>query len=59
MGGLYLIDYDEAVSSVCAHLRQGALKRWLESLYSNIVWVPVKAPKGIKPIGVSWFTRGT
>ena len=56
MGSSYPTDYDEVVSSVCAHLRQGALKRWLESLYSNIVWVPVKAPKGIKP---NWSTRGT
>ena len=27
--------------------------------YSNVVWVPVEAPKGIKLIGVSWSTRGT
>ena len=30
MGGLYPIDYDEVVSNVCAHLRQGAMKRQLE-----------------------------
>ena len=53
VGDLYPTNYDEVVSNVCAHLRQGAIKRQLESLYSNIVWVPVKAPKGIKLIGVS------
>ena len=37
MGGSYPTYYDEAVSSVCVHLRQGAMKRPLESLYSNIV----------------------
>ena len=26
---------------------------------SNVVQVPVEAPKGIKPIGVSWCIRGT
>ena len=36
-----------------------AIKRKLESLYSNIVWVLIKAPKGIKLIGVSWCKRGT
>ena len=59
MGGSYPTYYDEAMSSVCTHLRQEAMKRQLESLYSNIVQVPIEAPKGIKPIGVSWSTRRT
>ena len=25
---------------------------------SNVVWILVEAPEGIKPIGVSWSTRG-
>ena len=58
MGSLYSTNYDEVVSNVYVHLRQGTMKRQLESLYSNIVWVPIEAPKGIKPIGVSWSTRG-
>ena len=27
VGSSYLTDYDKVVSSVCAHLRQGAMKR--------------------------------
>ena len=26
---------------------------------SNVVWVPVEAPEWIKPIDVSWSTKGT
>ena len=59
MGILYPTNYNEAVSNVCAHLMLGAMKRWLESLYSNIVWVLEETPKWIKLIGVSWSTRGT
>ena len=29
------------------------MKVKLESLYSNIVWVLVEAPEGIKPMGIS------
>ena len=35
------------------------MTRQLEYLYSNIVWVPMEVLKRIKPIGVSWSTRGT
>ena len=59
MGGLFLMDYDEAMSSFNAHTWHRAMKGQLESLYSNIVWVLIEAPKSIKPIGVSWFTKGT
>ena len=52
MGGLYPINYDEVVTCFCAHSCQGAMKGLLESLYFNIVWVPIKALRGIKPIGV-------
>ena len=52
MRGLYPTNYDEVVRCFCAHSWQGAMKRLLESLYFNIVWVPIKALKGIKPIGV-------
>ena len=31
----------------------------LESMHSDHVWELVEAPKGIKPIGVSWSTRET
>ena len=29
------------------------MKKQLEFLYPNIVWVPIEAPKWIKPIGLS------
>ena len=59
MGGLWPIDYDEIVSDFCANPWERAIKGQLESLYSNIVWVPVEALEGIKPIDVSWSTKGT
>ena len=29
--------------------------RW--SLYSNSVWSPIEAPKGVKPIGCKWIYK--
>lgn len=58
VGGLYPTDY-EAMSSVCAHFRQKTMKVELKFLYSNIVLVPIEAPKGIQFISVSWPIRRT
>ena len=59
MEGLYLTYYDEATSMSVLIVWQGAMKGKLESLYSNVVWVPVEAPKGIKLIDISKSIRGT
>ena len=49
-----LIDYDEAMSDVDAHIWQRAMEVKLESMYFNEVWELVKVPKGIKLIGCKW-----
>ena len=47
---LHLIDYDEAMSDVDAHLWQRAIEVKLESMYFNKVWELVKVPERIKLI---------
>ena len=34
-----------------------AMKSELDSMYSNQVWVLVKAPNGIKPAGCKWIYK--
>ena len=59
MGDLYPINYDEAMSMLVLIIWQGARKGKLESLYSNIVWIPIEVLEGIKLIGISQSIRKT
>ena len=43
--------YEEAMKDIDAHHWVRAMKSKLDSMYSNQVWVLVKVPNGIKPIG--------
>ena len=52
-----LINYDEAMSDMDAHLWKKTMKAELESMYSNQVWELLEAPEGIKPIGCKWFNK--
>ena len=52
-----LINYDEAMSDVDAHLWKKTMKAKLESMYSNQVWELLEAPEGIKPIGCKQFNK--
>ena len=45
VGGLYPTNYDEAMSLLVLIIWQGTMKGKLESLYFNIVWIPVESPK--------------
>ena len=33
------------------------MNREMESMYSNLVWIHVEAPKGVKPIGCKWIYK--
>ena len=52
-----LINYDEAMSDVDAHLWKKTMKAKLESMYSNQVWELVEAPEEIKTSGCKWFNK--
>ena len=43
--------YKEAMNDIDAHHWVKAMKFELDSLYSNQVWDPAKAPNGIKHVG--------
>ena len=52
------MDQDEEMSNVVAYFWKRATRGQLKSLYYNIVQILIEALEGIKPIGVSQFTRG-
>ena len=45
------VNYKETLEDVDAQEWLKAMDREMESMYSNLVWSLVEAPKGVKPIG--------
>ena len=45
------ISYNEALEDVDVQERLKAMNHEMESMYSNLVWTLIEAPKGVKPIG--------
>ena len=49
--------YNEALEDIDAQEWKKAMKREMESMYSNKVWQLVEAHEGIKPIGCKWVYK--
>ena len=51
------VNYKEALEDIDAQEWLKAMDREMESMYSNLVWSLVEAPKGEKPIGGKWIYK--
>ena len=51
------ISYNEALEDVDVQEWLKAMNREMESMYSNLVWTFVEAPKGVKSIGCKWIYK--
>ena len=51
------VNYKEALEDVDAQEWLKAMDREMESMYSNLVWSLIEAPKGVKPIGCKWIYK--